>query len=477
MTLLVATALGMLGYRFANRDLVAFINDEPRFLTAARAQVHTDRWVTASPLVGNAGVRYGPTVVWFYGLVQLTMGESAATSILAMGAMMAAAHLALAIGLARLFRGGPALFAVLLAWIASSPYQFFFSRLAWDQTVDVCAAWIVFICCWSGALGWPAALCLGAVMGLALGSHPMVVPLVAAVAVVIVVEWATAGLRSVGKAALVAFGAAVVTLPYLLHLLHNPPHPTPRQALSLRVLGEYFLQPARVATTWGVGYFFDSAWPDFRGWLGGSVVQLLLARPLLALAVGVSAFGIGTTLLSADRPRRRVAWIALLVWLGAPFLYAVRTLDRHPHYQFATWWIVPLGVAGTLHWLARRSRRAAVMGAAIVVGLALLQFQFNVEWMRYIRQREGTRGIHYATPLGAQRRTVLALCAMPDADLQVENETLLFPDSLSYLALTEPACRDKRVLVCGPGACPTAGGARRVRLLYRSRIGGGLRLK
>jgi len=51
--LAVAGALAMLAYRFANLDLAVFVLDEPQFLEAARRQIHSGHWLSASPLVGN----------------------------------------------------------------------------------------------------------------------------------------------------------------------------------------------------------------------------------------------------------------------------------------------------------------------------------------------------------------------------------------------------------------------------------------
>ncbi len=62
-------ALAMVGYRFANFELVSFINDEPLFLTAASNQLQTGQWLSASPIQGTQGTTYGPTVFWFYGVV------------------------------------------------------------------------------------------------------------------------------------------------------------------------------------------------------------------------------------------------------------------------------------------------------------------------------------------------------------------------------------------------------------------------
>ena len=46
-SLAALAALAMVGYRFANFDLVSFINDEPVFLTAASNQLQSGQWLSA----------------------------------------------------------------------------------------------------------------------------------------------------------------------------------------------------------------------------------------------------------------------------------------------------------------------------------------------------------------------------------------------------------------------------------------------
>ena len=127
-------ALGLLGYRFAHVDLAPFARDEPQFLRAAGDQLRTGHWLSANPLYGNLGLRYGPTAFWFYGVEQALLGPDPRVAIVVMGLTVTLAHLGLAFALWRLFGGGPVFLAVLVAWVASSPYQFLWSRLAWDLT-------------------------------------------------------------------------------------------------------------------------------------------------------------------------------------------------------------------------------------------------------------------------------------------------------------------------------------------------------
>src|SRR5258708_9469594 len=72
--ILLLGALGLLSYRFWHVDLAPFARDEPQFLRAAAEQLHTGRWLSANPLYGNLGLRYGPAAFWFSGVVQAVAG-------------------------------------------------------------------------------------------------------------------------------------------------------------------------------------------------------------------------------------------------------------------------------------------------------------------------------------------------------------------------------------------------------------------
>ncbi len=93
--LLALAAIGVLMLRPVDLDLASFILDEPQFLDVARAQLSTGQWRSASPLVETLGLHYGPTVFWFYGLVQSVFGDADRTNITAVCLMLTVAHLAL----------------------------------------------------------------------------------------------------------------------------------------------------------------------------------------------------------------------------------------------------------------------------------------------------------------------------------------------------------------------------------------------
>jgi hypothetical protein len=474
---LALVALAMVFYRLANFDLVSFILDEPHFLTAARDQVLTGHWVSASPIQGTQGTTYGPTVMWFYGAVHWLFGSAPQTSILAMCLLVTLSHLALALGVTRLFREDALFLAAVLALIAASPYQFFWSRLAWDQMVNVGASFTVALLCLPGPLGWGRRVALGLVLGLAISSHLMVLPLVALTCLVLAFEQRWRAKAVVATLGPVLACALLVNLPYLSFLRAHPPSPPPASGtFSWSLMGEHLLQPARVASTWQLGYFFDHAWPDFLEWVGSAGRWMLEhAGWSVAVLIALSGMGLLLNLLSTHIEQRRVAWLAVLCWLGYAAFYTLRELNREPHYQFPTWWLVAVGVAGALHVLRERIPRWGSVATGAVLLVACSQFAVNVAWMRYIRERGGTQGIHYSVPLSAQQTVMRRLCEEAQGTVVLENRTALFPPSLGYVAQTTPACQNVSLGLCAGWDCPPGVPLRRLR--YAGPVGGAVVLE
>jgi hypothetical protein len=480
---LVAAALVLLACRFVQVDLAAFARDEPQFLDAARAQVETGHWLAANPLFGNLGARYGPTAFWFYGVVVLLFGDDPRTGIVAMGLVVTAAYLAFAAAVTRLFEEGAFFFAMLLAWMASSPYHFHWSRLAWDLTSLAGVFGAAALLCGFRELRPGRAVALGAVLGLALSTHPSVTPLVVAVAVALLLE-VRAGRLSPRPATLVALSALAVNLPYLLYLAFRARilERMPGRPFSFEGLGALVLDAPRLATAWGLQYFFEGSWADFQAWRGGLAFPLdTLAVISLALCGLASVLGIALALRSADPRQRRMGLIATLSWCGSIALIAVLRLERHPHYQFASAWVPIFGVASCLAWLRRCRPRAAPVAMIALGVLALGQLAVVAQWMGYVRAHGGTRSPAYGSSLAQQEDAMRSVCSSPARVIVLRNETGMFRFPFEYLATTEPACVGRRVTVCAPTPglfgqeceSPPPGTAV-VRLRYASHTGGGL---
>ena len=479
-------AIAMLSYRFCNLDLTTFINDEPHLLAAAEIEAHGGGWVSASPIAGTQHLHYGPVPTWFYGVVHVLFGSSPLVSIVAMGLLVTLGQVIFLAMLTRFLRAGLSTFAVLAALAASSPFAFAWSRTAWDNTILIgtfsCAALLLA----ADDLGARRCLVIGTLLGLAVGTHLMVLPVLILMLAVTFFTRRKDPKKILRRLALIAAPLLVVNLPYLFYLAHPPaavasasvaqavttPHVAPPFHLgdALATIALTFLAPARVFTAAGVSYFFDDAWPDLRAWISpwpassmGSWIAFILAGSAIA--------GLVLTLRDATpSPTKRLALLALCSWLGYAIFLLVDGLDPHPHYQHPIWWTIPTGLAFLVTWLRARSPSHARWLVSAVWLVALVQFSFLPMWMHYVRARGGTRGIHFTTPLAEERTWMREACAT-EKNFAIENHTVLFPASLDYLASTERACADHHVDICD-GSCSAEKTV--ISLRYADAIGGHL---
>jgi len=482
-TLLLAGALALVGYRFAHLDLAAFARDEPQFLAAARAQLGRGHWLSANPLYGNLGLRYGPAAFWFYGVVEALFGDSPRVAIVAMGVLVTLAQLALALALTRMLDEDATFLAVLVAWLASSPYEFLWSRLAWDLTSNAAVFAAAALLSSARVRQSGHAVLLGAVLGLGLATHPSVAPMAVATLAAVAGDGRSKGARTGRALALMIASIVFVNLPYLLFVARAPVvGRAPRLPVSAREVGALLLQAPRIATTWRISYYFEGAWPDFRSSLAGftTAFDVVSVAGLVVATVGAIG-GIALSLRSADERARRMGRAALLAWVGAVALLALVRLPSHPHYHVSAAWVPVFGVAVCLHWLRRRHPRLGAAALALVALAATCQFVTIVRWMGFVRDEAGTRSPSYGTPLGAEIEAVRALCAGPEPRVVVHNETTLFRFPIEYLATTEAACQGKDVLVCAEEPSPFArecpppsAGTRLARLHFARDRGGAL---
>ena len=458
-TLLVTACLSLLSLRFADRDLATYILDEPKFQDVAQLSVETGRWPVISPVVASLGARYGPGPVWFFTAAHYLVGPLPERNALFTTVFLSLTQLALAAAVARALRGGTVLFATLTALLAGSPYLFFWSRTPWDALAGFTAA-AVALAATDRPVSTARGLLIGTLLGLALASHPMTVPLT--LAVLLVLSWEAVRRHAGARGPLAVLAALVlVNVPYMVAVMHETHQPVlpGGESLQTRLLGVpgrlfgQLLEPARVLTTTGIEYFFDAAWPDFRAWLGPSA-SLLRAGPLLTVALAFAgAVGLVWVARRGGPGARRVARVGLLAWLGLAILLSWLGLVVHPHYQLASWWLVPVGVGGLAMALLPSHPASARALLACVWVLALAEAGFNQAWMRWVRERGGTAGIHYSVPVAGQRELLRTACSSERQFVALKNQTYLFPESLLSLARTEPACADKRLMVC-PGTCP-----------------------
>lgn len=453
---LVAAGVATLLWRLSDLEQAPFINDEPQFLEAARAQLTTGHVLTRSTIIGTSGYYYGGAVFWFYGLLQLLAGPSALLALGAMAATVTASQAFFAVSLTRaltpdggwaavLTPAGRWVLGPLLVLLASSPHQHFWARLAWDQLTDASAFVAVgLLLTLRGRALWDAGL-IGAILGFGLSSHPMIAPLAALLGLAVTVgpERPRTLRPALARAVTLGLAALVVLTPWLRELWAQR-GAQGRFAHGAPLTLDRALEPFRGPGAWGIDYFFDGEWGSFLAspegpWAWG--VMGPLSR------WGWVGLGLGGLLLGLRGERRRHAALGLAALLAYPLFFAVTGVPVQPHYQFPTGWIPLLGVglllAAPWPWLR-----------AVTVALSLLlagwQLDLIAGWRRWIAQREGTRGVHYAVTLREQRRVVAEICGHGQGPVVVALQIVAFSPSFSYLASTEPSCAGRALRWCGP---------------------------
>ena len=441
---LFTIAIALFGLRFLNRDLLPFISDEPKFLDAARAQLQSG-WLSFSPLRGSQGLHYGPTVLWLYGLVHAIAGPAPEIHILVMTALVTITNVAAAIAVGRLFGDRYLVPSAVLVVIAASPYHFFWSRLAWDQSVEICSGIVIFVLCRERAVGLLGSAVVGLALGLGLSSHLMIIPFACAAFGYLLVR-APSGKR-IASAALALGLAALVNIPYGLYLRTNLQQADPGGTVAATSVIDKLQEPFRVSSAAGTEFFFTSSWQDFRAFSRPAAFAADQSAKILPFAMCAGAIALLVALWRApSRVQRMTAGFALVVWLGYALFYAWRRLPSYPHYQFPCWWIAPVALAAGLGILQRR--RALLYGALGVVWVwSLLDVAFVVDWMRFVRRGAGMPTVRYSTVLPEERAALLRACATPEPTVCIQNRTLLFPASIAYVASVEPPCAGKAIIV------------------------------
>ena len=469
----VLAAVVMVGLRLWWIRRVPFVFDEPIFLDAARRQLESGHWLSASPIEGTQGIRYGPSVFWFYSGLQWLFGYGPQVAVVAMCVLTTVTQTWLVAGLARVVGGGRRTFFVLLAFVASSPYLYFWSRLAWDQTVLVCAAASVAVLCTARELRWRHGLALGFLLGVAVSSHLMVLPFVGAVIVVLLWEMRRVASEAVRVVGTLVAALVCVNLPYLRYLLTNPTHPA-SPGLRLGGYAETLWQTPSIVSAVRIEYFFDDEWSHFvssSGVLRGALWLRVLAGVVCSV---VAVVGLASAWSSSDVRRRRVARCATLTWAGSAAFFVLQGVGAEPHYQFAIWWVVPAGMALAIDRLRAlswwRAPSLATMGAITMVNLVVLG-----SWISYTSDRSGTRGIHFGSTLDAQSELVDELCGLAHPVL-VQNRTQVFQRSLEYLMSVDPDCATSDVRFCTVDCSVSSPDRLRLSIVYGPRGSAALEL-
>ena len=461
---LVGLGVAAFAWRFIDLDLAPFFGDEPHFLDAARWQLTSGHLLTRSPLEGTSGYYYGAAVLWFYGLLQVLAGPSVKVALGAMAATLTLAQGFFAVSVARalspskswhgLLRGEERwLLGTTLLLTASSPYQHFWSRLAWDQLTDAVAFVVAGLLLGLSGRSLRRAVLIGCLLGLGLSSHPMLVPfaLIAGVATSLGSERPVRWRDAIGRAAGLGAAAVLVLTPWLLDLWPQRGQASKLGHASVLTL-ERALEVFRAPGSAGIEYFFDREWPAFLASSHAPFGWNVLAPVTQVLWV---LLGLGGLLAGLRGERWRLAVIGLATLVAYPLFYAWQGIPMQPHYQFPTGWAPVLGAALLLASSRRALRRLALVAVLLI---SVWQLDFVAGWRGWIAEREGTRGVHYAVPLGEQTRVVAAICAHGAGPVAVSLEIVGLPASFEYLTSIDPSCARRELRWCGLGrACAEPG--------------------
>ena len=461
---LVGLGIAALAWRLIDLDLAPFIGDEAYFLDAARGQLTSGHLLTRSTIVGTSGYYYGGAVFWFYGLVQMLAGPSVKVALGTMAVTVTVAQgffgasVARALSPSRSWRGllreeGRWLLGAVILLIASSPYQHFWSRLAWDQLTLAVAFAVAGLLINLPGRSLVRAVTIGGLLGLGLSSHPMLVPfaLIAGVATSLgserPVRWRDVFLRATG----LGMVAVLVLTPWLLDLWQQRGQAGKYTQATTFTL-ERALEVFRAPGTAGIEYFFDREWSAFLASTHAPLGWHAFAPLTQVLWV---LLGLGGLLMGLRGEHRRLAVIGLATLIAYPLFYTWRSIPMEPHYQFPTGWAPVLGAALLLASPSRVLRSVALVAVLLV---SAWQVDFVAGWRGWLAERVGTRGVHYAVPLGEQTRVVEEICEHDAGPVVVSLELAGFPASFEYLDSLSPACARRKIRWCGTGrACAQPG--------------------
>jgi hypothetical protein len=468
---LLLIPVAMLAYRLVRIDLSPFIMDEAYFLDGAG-------WALASPITGSTPVHYGPAVVWFFGVAQFLVGKSPLASIAAMCVTMTVAHLAFGIAVGRALKLKPLAFAAFLAFLAASPYQFFWSRLAWNQLPDACAFAAVAMVISVRPLTVSRMAIIGVLLGLALSAHPISAAFIAAVGLLVAVDHRhdlkqLVKLGATGVAAILA-----VNVPWFVDMVLRPwppleKHPSRPLPAVFADVGVRMLDELRPASLSGIQYFFDAEWGHFVRALDWPAQPELVAQWLFIALVVLCAIGLVAAAFG-ERSERRLALLTVATFVSSAMYFSYLQIGPHPHYNFPVSWIAPAAVALVLSVSGRR-RTTAIAAGTVVAVMAVIQFGFILQWRGVVAREGGVRCLHYSTPVGQLRTVVNEACSWP-SPVQVRNQTMILPKPLEYLLKTEPLCEGKHVQVCGWACPPPAPGTQSFALRYAAPFGASVTL-
>ena len=164
--------------------------------------------------------------------------------------------------------------------------------------------------------------------------------------------------------------------------------------------------PVRLLMLSTMEYFFDGQlpWVPALRWVD-ITVGLLVVVPLLAWRPARPVFR------SLEGPleggRDFLIRLVLVQWVVTALYYALIGLSlRHPHYILPLLWPLLIALAVLLSAeTAGRGWWQAVIGVIVLTNSA-----FTILSQEWIKVHQGTRGVHFGTTIGEQKRVIDELC-------------------------------------------------------------------
>ena len=392
--------------RYLSFDFAPFNGDEASLQLAAREALASGEipWLG---LAGTAGMRYGPTGIWFYSVLRwistnLEFAFFVHTTLHGLGFLLQG------IVFQRILKANILLPFLALAW--SAPIFWISSRNIWDNSLQVFLFGVL------GVLLFPPerasvgkkltltparAIFSGLVAGLLVNLHLMTVPLVG---VYFLWAWKAGKLRSREILWVAAVGLLLV-LPYLIVAVGAPQpirsDPKPWIHALHRAMIFPLLLPGLVLSG-RVAYFFDQPWEAWAGPLARLWSDFGLSGVLQLVGFGFGVFGL------ACLPKRARTFVVLALVAYGGFVSVLRlNIQIHPHYWNPVFGLsVLLWALGWNALFERRKRTAmlilSVLLAVNVSAIALIQLKVNAE--------RGFRGAHWGAGVGELGRIAAQYC-------------------------------------------------------------------
>jgi hypothetical protein len=468
---LLGVATLLCAMRFFALDTAPFINDEPQLQSIIDHHMRAGT-LPGKGLAGTRGVEYGPTALWFYLPVRVFTDEVKA--VLAHHAAFLLAGIWILYAAVRRSLGRDvAAWSVALA--ASSPYLFFYSRLAWDNTLLLpIVAGVVLTLTYVDTLKehpWRVSIVLGALFGAAVCTHLMVLPVLAAAGAL----WLEAVIRTKSFAAagraLLGFGAAFLAIAgYYLKLML--PAILAQGSFRFTVEGltqtvpELMLKATRFLSANGMDYFADQPLvPLVRSEMNAPLASLVQYDPAWGLRaaawIGLAYF-FGRLFFRRDAVVARFGVLAFALFTF--YYYGLRPDLVHPHYIQPVWWVTFVFAAFVTCRVAalwgRVGRIASWTFKAIAGVVIAVNLFFVLSAQSFLRRNEGTRGNHYGTTHSEIARATGEICASMDrigarsAGVDLGAVPGVMSPSFQYFAAHLAPCRGKSLHVGAPSAGP-----------------------